>query len=185
MLQNKFYFLLIFSITLLGCNRKIYFTPSVKKQLISYNQPLDQVQFYITKRVSFKNETVTIDSLGNKNFSTKIIKLKKNTPGIFVESRDSLLFMQFEQGKANNLIFGVSGKQKPNEHYRILGYNWSKFAGFIKYENIPYKIEIFDAFASLKIQAKLLKRLEKKEVQKRTIKGLKVGERDLDSVLIK
>lgn len=185
MLHNKLYFLLIFSITLFGCNRKIYFTPSVKKQLVTYNQPLDQVQFYITKRVSLKNETVTIDSLGNKKFNTKIIQLKKNTPGICVESRDSLLFMQFEHGMANNLVFGVSGKQKPNEQYRILGYNWSKFAGFIKYENIPYKIEIFDAFASLKIQAKLLKRLEKKEVQKRIIKGLKVGERNIDSVFIK
>jgi hypothetical protein len=185
MSHNRYIFLLLFALTLFGCNRKIYFTPSIKKQLITYNQPLEQVQFYVSKKISFKNETLTIDSLGNKNFSTKIIKLKKNTPGICIDSRDSLLFMQFEKGKANNLIFGVSGKSKPNEHYRILAYNWSKYAGVIKYEDLPYKIDIFDAFASLKIQANLLKRLEKKEVQKRTLKGLKVGEFAIDSAINK
>ena len=180
MFNNKL-FLLFIIITLFGCNRKIYFTPSIKKQLITYNQPLDQVQFFISKRISFKNTTQSIDSVGNKNFTTRIIKLRKNTPGICLESKDSLLFMQFEKGKSNNLIFGVSGKSKPNEHYRILAYNWTKFSGVIKYDNIPYDINIFDALASLKIKAKLLKRLEKKEILRRTIKGLKVGEKQLDT----
>jgi len=180
MLQIKI-FLLFILCTLIGCNKKIYFTPSIKKQLINYNQPLDQVQFFITKKVTLKNLSESIDSLGNKTYSTKIIKLKKNTPGICIDSRDSLLFMQFEEGKANNLIFGVSGKAKPNEHYKILAYNWTKYSGFIEYENIPYSIGIFDAFSSLKVKAKLLKRLEKKEIQKRIMKGIKVGEIKLDS----
>jgi hypothetical protein len=176
MFKNSFYLILI-TLILFGCNRKIYFTPSIKKQLITYNQPLNEVQFFITKRITFKNVTQTTDSLGIKNFSTRIIKLKKNTPGVCIESKDSLLFMQFEQGKANNVLFGVSAKAKPNEHYRILAYNWSKFYGVINYENIPYDINIFDALASLKIKAKLLKRLEKKEILRRTMSGLKVGEK--------
>jgi len=184
MFKCSIYFLL-FTFFLSGCNRKIYFTPSVKKQLATYNQPLEDVQFYITKKISFKNVTETIDSLGNKNFSTRIIKLKKNTPGICVESRDSLLFMQFEKGKANNLIFGVSAKPKPNDHYRILAYNWSKYYGLIKYENIPYDLFILDAFASLKIRANLIKKLEKKEILRRTMKGLKVGEILPDTANIK
>ena len=150
-------FILFILCTLIGCNKKIYFTPSIKKQLINYNQPLDQVQFFITKKVSLKNLSESIDS------------------------RDSLLFMQFEEGKANNLIFGVSGKAKPNEHYKILAYNWTKYSGVIEYENMPYSISIFDAFSSLKIKAKLLKRLEKKEIQKRIMKGIKVAEIKLDS----
>jgi len=184
MFKNIFYLLLII-ITLLGCNKKIYFTPSVKQQLITYNQPLDKIQFFISKRISFKNVTQTTDSLGNKNFSTRIIKLRKNTPGICIEGRDSLLFMQFEKGKANNLIFGVTAKPKPNDHYRILGYNWSKYYGLIKYENIPYDIFILDAYASLKIKAKLIKRLQRKEILKRTMKGLKLGEVLPDTASIK
>jgi len=60
----------------------------------------------------------------------------------------------------------------------------TKYFGVIKYDNIPYDINIFDAFASLKIKSKLLKRLAKKEILKRTIKGLKVGEIQLDTATI-
>ena len=163
-------------LALMGCNSKLYFTPSVKKQLLTYNQPLNQVQFFIDKRVTLKNQTVLIDSIGNKTYNTKIIRLKRNTPGICISAKDSLLIIQFEKGEQRNLIFGVKDKPKSYDHYKILAFNWTQLNGVIKYDDLPYNISIKDAFASLKIKSSLLRRLERKEVNKRTIKGLTLVE---------
>lgn len=164
-------------LSLFGCSPKMYFTPSVKNQLETYNQPLNQVQFFIDKRITLKNQTLTIDSIGNKTYSTKIIRIKRNTPGLCVSEKDSVLVMQFEQGNTNNLLFGVKSNPKPNDHYKILAFNWSKMNGVIKYEDLSYNISIRDAFATLKIKSSLLKRLEKKEVNRRTIKGFTIEEK--------
>jgi hypothetical protein len=173
---RKSILLSLLTLLLLGCNSKIYFTPSIKKQLLIYNQPLNEVQFFIDKKISLKNQTVTIDSNGNKTYYTKIIHIKRNTPGLCINVKDSLLIMQFEQGESNNLIFGVKENPKPMDHYKILAYNWTPLNGVVKYEDLPYNISIKDAFASLKIKSILLSRLEKKEVNKRTIKGLTLEE---------
>ena len=161
---------------LMGCNSKLYFTPSVKKQLLTYNQPLNHVQFFIDKRITLKNQTILIDSIGNKTYNTKIIRLRRNTPGICISAKDSLLIIQFEKGEQRNLIFGVKDKPKSYDHYKILAYNWTQVNGVIKYDDLPYNISIKDAFASLKIKSSLLRRLERKEVNKRTIKGLTLEE---------
>lgn len=174
----KSIFLLFVMLSLMGCNAKIYFTPGVKKQLLIYNQPLDQVQFYIDKKISLKNQTQIVDSIGNITYYTKIIRLRRNTPGLCINAKDSLMIMQFEKGITNNLIFGVKNNPKPGDHYKIMAYHWTKLNGVIKYEDLPYNISIKDAFASLKIKSSLLKRLERKEVKERFVEGLTLDEQN-------
>lgn len=175
-MRIKYAIFLLIMLSLIGCNSKLYFTPGVKKQLLTYNQPLTQVQFFIDKKIILKNQTVLIDSIGNKTYNTKIIRIRRNTPGICISAKDSLLIIQFEKGNQRNLIFGVKDKPKSYDHYKILAYNWTQLNGVIKYDELPYNISIKDAFASLKIKSSLLRRLERKEVNKRTIRGLTLEE---------
>lgn len=177
-MHKKSIILLFVMLSLVGCNSKIYFTPGVKKQLLIYNQPIDQVQFYIDKKISLKNQTQKVDSIGNITYYTKIIRLRRNTPGLCINTKDSLMIMQFEKGTTNNLIFGVKDKPKATDHYKIMAYHWTKLNGVIKYEDLPYNISIKDAFASLKIKSALLKRLERKEVNVRFVEGLTLDQQN-------
>jgi hypothetical protein len=159
-------------LSLMSCNSKLYFTPGVKKQLLTYNQPLNQVQFFIDKKIILKNQTVSIDSIGNKTYNTKIIRIRRNTPGICISTKDSIMMMQFEKENTSSLLFGVKDKPRSSDHYKILAYNWTQLNGVLRYDDLPYNISIKDAFASLKIKSSLLRRLERREVNKRTIKGI-------------
>jgi hypothetical protein len=166
--------LFIIFISLQACSHKLYLTPAVKAQLVTYNQPLEQVQLYIDRNINFTNTTETIDSLGNKKFSKRIIKLRRNTPGICVFQKDTLMVVQFESGEANKFYFGINAQSKPFDHYRILALKWTNQAGIINYEEKPYQFSIINSLASLKLPASLLKKLEKREIKKRTINGLSV-----------
>jgi hypothetical protein len=159
-----------------GCNNKIYFTQSVRNQLQKYNQPLNKVQFYIDRKITLTREVQRFDSAGNKFLNRNIIKLKTNTPGVCSIIQDSLLCINFENGKLNFIMFGINNKSKPLDPYRILAKSWSKDYGIIKYEDNQYHMPISESYAGIMINPIILKRLEKRDTKKRTIKGLKIDE---------
>ena len=51
---------------------------------------------------------------------------------------------------------------------------WLKNYGIIDYEESQYYIPVSNAFASIKIDPTIIKRIERSETKKRTLEGLKV-----------
>jgi hypothetical protein len=169
-------FLLIIFVYFTSCNSKIYFTPDVKSQLAKYNHPLEQVQFYIDRRITLTNEKLLLDSLGNKLFTRKVIKFRQNTPGIYLSSKDTLIAIKFEKDSTNQLTFGTNSKPIPTDHYRITALKWLSEFGYINYDKTTYLLLMDDSYASLKIRSRILKRLEKRDTHKRVVKGIKLAD---------
>jgi hypothetical protein len=170
----RFIYFLIFVVCLASCNSKIYFTPDVRSQLLKFNHPLDKVQFFLDRKITLTNENVFIDTNGNKLYTKKLIKFRQNTPGVYLSSIDTLVAIKFEKDSLNQLIFGTHQKPADNDHYRITAFKWVNDYGYINYGKNTYHILINDSYASLKIRSILLKRLDKRDTQKRTVKGIKI-----------
>lgn len=165
---------LIIAFFLASCSSKIYFTTSVRTQILKYNLPLEKIQFYVDRNIILTKETQTLDSVGNRFFSRNIIKLRRNTPGVCKIAKDSMLYIAFEKNNNNYLIFGINNKKKPTDPYQILAVKWLRYYGIIDYDKSLYHIPVSNAFAGIKIDTRIIKRLEKSETKKRTLEGLRV-----------
>ena len=165
---------LIIAFFLASCSSKIYFTSSVRTQILKYNLPLEKIQFYVDRKIILTKETQTLDSAGNRFFSRNIIKLRRNTPGVCKIVKDSMLYIAFEKSNNNYLIFGINNKKKSVDPYQILAVKWLKNYGIIDYEESQYYIPVSNAFASIKIDPTIIKRIERSETKKRILEGLKV-----------
>ncbi len=158
---------------------KTYFTSDLKHELQSSSIPISKVQFYVDRDVELRRElesgkaTVTSGKVVFENGKyMQIVLLKKNTPGVCTEVLDHSVRISFENGSGKYLEFGQGSISTHEDPYLIFAKAWNSGYGLISYDSLEFHIEPDGGYAGLMIDKSVVNKLE---VEKRTMKGVKVS----------
>jgi len=153
---------------------KTYFSGAIRKRIENSGTDIKQLQYYIDRDVVLSREIVkgeTKVTSGIVRFENgkklNLITLKRNTPGVCLNSDYDKLYISFEVGDDKYLTFGRAKFSTDNNPYKILANSWIGDYGSITYEGKKYFIHS-GADASILIKKS---ELSKMEVSKRTMKG--------------
>jgi hypothetical protein len=166
-------------IVLASCStEKTYFTGDMKSELQSSSIPISKVQFYVDRDVELRRElnsgktTVTSGKVVLENGKyMQIVLLKRNTPGVCIQSLDHSVHICFENGTGKYLEFGQGSSSTHEDPYLIFARSWNSGYGTITYDSLDFHIEPDGGYAGLMINKSVSNKLE---VEKRTMKGMKV-----------
>jgi len=163
-----------------GCSPKVYYTQNLKKQLKDNNIKAADLQFYNDRQLVLRRELssgeVNVDAgtvkVENGRYINEIV-IKKLTPGICVAETPQSLSITFEPGENKKLNFGVDGKSQSHQAkpYQIQADDWIKDFGKVNYDGQVYYITPGGSETRLLISKT---KLEKTQVDKRYVKGVKV-----------
>ena len=172
-MRKIFSTLLVFSLVIFSLNScKVSFTGVLKVNLEKQELELEKIQYYnsktiILKRVVSSKETEVLSGKVTMQNGQMIeeIEIKKNTPGIMVNSSDNQMHIKFEPGnqKGNFLVFELS-----NDKRFVL----RNQKGKVNYHDAIYRSNGESAYAELLIQKKSSRAVT---YNKRKAKGVKVN----------
>lgn len=179
--------ILLLSLIVIGvssCTPTIYFTETTKKQLEEKDVDLSKVQFYNSETIvlarQIKKEDVNVVSgkvrLEEGRYIEEVI-IKANTPGVFKEKNDKVLFISFEDGAGKVIPFMKIEARNSSAPpiYQVASLEWKtnnngKKVGVINYDNNKFSVVAGD-------RARLLiskSTLAKQERNTRVAKGVKI-----------
>lgn len=157
-----------------ACSPKIYFTEDTKIQLEKNNVELGKIQYYNSEPIvlarQIKKEDINVVSgkvkLEQGQYIEEVI-IKKNTPGVFTEKNDQVLFISFEDGAGKVIPFLKIEAQNSSYPpiYQVGSLEWKnsngKKIGIINYDNNKYSI-VSGSASRLLINKSVLYKREKK-----------------------
>lgn len=173
-------FLLVASVSLSACSRKILFNTEVRSRIESNNIPLTKLQYYVDRNVEFKR----VISTGETKVSSgtikvengkqiQIIKLKKNTPGICTTVMPDRMVVTFDEGPNKNLVFVFPRGGTAKSSYILQVNEVDKNGnGKINYDGKVYAVAADGVRARLKVKKSTATKLN---VKKTKMKGRKVS----------
>tara|TARA_B100001093_G_scaffold408404_1_gene397236 strand:- start:662 stop:1180 length:519 start_codon:yes stop_codon:yes gene_type:complete len=172
-MRKIFSFILFLSIIILSFSScKVSFNGSLKVNLEKQELELEKIQYYnsktiILKRVVSSNETEVLSgkvTLQNGQMIEEI-EIKKNTPGIMVNSSLNEMHIKFEPGnqKGNFLVFELSSDKR---------FVLRNQKGKVNYHDAIYRSNGESAYAELLIKKKSSRAVT---YNKRKAKGVKVN----------
>lgn len=200
MIKNLLFFALIF--TTISC--KVTFTQRIRNQAENSKIDLSKIQFYNSDKIilkrSLSSDEVKVASgqitIENGKY-IEVIRILKNTPGKCTVTANNQLQINFEDGSNRTFLFQNDNALSPKGIYELkpddcklvkketLEFTTDKNSMLpiksgekmvnectVTYDNKKYKVEL-NAMPYLKI--KKAKFTRKKQVRRRTAKGVKVN----------
>jgi len=167
--------IVISSLLITSCSSLVYFTQTIRNDLITDKLEVTKVQFYnsdkiILKRNLTKEETQIAKGtivLENGEYFEEII-IPKKTKGVVVRQGTKFLNVAFEVGENKNIRFTIND----DEYYQISADNWKNDYGCIKYDTTKYFIIPASSNSLLMVNKEYISNFEKKS---RKLKGRSVG----------
>lgn len=165
----------IILMTLASCNSTIYFTQEMRNNLIDNRLEIEDVQFYISRKLVLKRN-LTYDEtkiargeikFENGQYIEEII-IPKNTQGVAIDNKKNRIDVAFERGFNRDLKFVLNDENL----YQITALSWDNDYGKIKYDTLVYFMEPGGDKALLKVKKDNIYNFQKK---KRVVKGRTVG----------
>lgn len=157
-----------------SCSKNIYFTQSIRENLMKHHVNVNKVQFYTSKKIILKRDLTYEETkvargtirLENGHY-VELIIIPKNTPGVAEDSARNSLQVAFENGKNRALNFVLNDKKR----YQISAQVWSDGYGKVAYDTLIYFIEPSSDKAVLMVKKDDIYNFQKKV---RTVKGKEV-----------
>lgn len=181
-LRIKVFFsgLLIICLSFVLSSCKVIFTQDIKNQIEEQSIDISDIQFYNSKKIILQRVDTSIIS---KEKSSKIqteenivlekLIIKKNRPAICDSVTFEGLFIRFETGAENYLVFVSEDTTKEKSRYVIGAQYWTGELGMTPYGGQKYYIQPKSVDSYLKIKKKFVKNFL---INKRKVKGLKVSD---------
>ena len=177
---------------------KVVFTESVRTKVELQGIELNKIQYYnsknflLTRTLSKSEASLSSGKIKIKNGEyVEIIKIKSKTPGVCDSIGDNILLIRFESGSNKYLKFKNGNILDPSSSYGITSdeikkekkkiettdkYGEKRIAekefqtNYVNYDNKIYQLE-YESKPELMIKRK---RINNKEIDKRTAKGVKI-----------
>ena len=160
--------LLFVSLLLSGCvaKKSILFSEDLRKKIESYDIDIKAIQFYNSKKIilernlSYEEAKVASGKIRfEKGQYLERILIKKETPGICLETDASSLNISFESGQNRVLTF----VRNPGNYYQLSAEKWEKKYGKIPYDTATYFIYPGGEKAFLSVKKEDIFRFKKHE----------------------
>ena len=135
---------------------------------------LRKIQFYLSEDLVLTRE-IRNGVSEIRNGQVKVIDgreveqvlFRRNTPGVFVFApKTQRMAVSFEGGDEEYLVFGPN--PKAGNRYVLLASDWDRNFGTVTYDGRKWRVSSSDAFASLMIP---LKKLRKQDVNGKVVGG--------------
>lgn len=170
----SFVFLPLFFL-LSSCSNTIYFTQDMRNTLNKSKVPIEEVQFYNSKKIVLKrnlsyDETKVARGeikYENGEYVEEII-IPKNTPGVAVGHGNNFLNIAFENGRNRDFRFSENERSL----YQLIPERIDQKNETVVYDTLVYLLEHGSNRALLKVKKNSNFNFEKK---KRVVKGISVG----------
>lgn len=172
--------IILFSLIIIAtsCGTKVYLTEEQRDNLENKGLSLEDIQYYNSKKIILKR----IMKEGKTSVETGKVKvedgqlvhfiiIKKNTPGIVVETDENILTTKFEKEDMRELVFKVVPCKTKQNVYTITADEWKNREGRLVYDNQEYFIQPGGGDTKLMIRKKSL---SKKKKIKRKVSGVKL-----------
>lgn len=164
----RFLFLCLLFVPLLsGCGPRL--SPLTQRLVEQQNwseNELKRIQFYLSEDLTLTRE---LRSGGSeiRNGQVKVldgreveqILFRKNTPGVFTFSpKERRIAVSFEGSSDDFLVFGPN--PQAGNRYVLLASDWGRNFGTVTYGGKKWRVSSADAYASLMIPLKMLRRAD-------------------------
>ncbi|MEM1325485.1 MAG: hypothetical protein AAGI23_06000 [Bacteroidota bacterium] len=177
-MQKSLFGLLLATFLLGACNPNLTpFTQRLYEENEWSEAELKRIQFYLSedivlRRVSessrsrIENGEIKVVSGGDQ----ERVVIRRGTPGVLAFSpKSNRLAISFEDSDDAYLMFGPN--PKASNRYLVLASEWKKRSGIVTYNGKRYRIDSDDAYATLMVDLKKVRRVNTKS---RTAGGRRV-----------
>lgn len=157
-----------------SCSKRIYFTQSIRENLMKHHVSVQKVQFFNSKKIILKRDLTSEETkvargtirLENGRY-VELIVIPKNTPGVVEDSARNSLKIAFENGKNRALNFVLNEKKR----YQITPQVWTDGYGQVAYDTLIYFMEPSSEKAMLLVKKDDIYNFQKKV---HTVKGKQI-----------
>ena len=181
--------LILLLITFFFSSCKIIFTQELREQVESQKIDIKQIQFYTSRTIILQrvvSSSIVVEDTAKlkqiRQIELERIKIRKNTPGVCIETFDNELEIIFEQKDNSSLKFVLSDTSANKAaRYKIGAVRWEEEVGVVPYNNNTYYLQPRNNFfqprcneAALKVKRRFL---NKWKIKLRRLKGVRVDEK--------
>ena len=160
-----FFALILFSLG--SCKNLEPFTQDLYEREGWTESDLRKIQFYLSQEVTLKRQKVDDDTEikeGEVQMKSgrqiEEVVIPKGTPGVLIEIPSKNLFhISFDTDDNKYLVFGPNINR--GNKYVILAKNWRNRVGQLKYDRKTYTIDSNSALASILVNVKKLRSIQK------------------------
>lgn len=181
--MKRTYYLLAGLVILVGlsaCAPKLTsFTQRMYDEYSWTESELKRIQFYVSDNIVLRrqltggqSEIISGEIKVIDGREVEEIVIRRNTPGVLLFlPRENRFAVSFEaDGDDRYLIFGPN--PKAGNRYALLASEWRRRTGTVSYEGRKFQVDASNAFASLMVD---LKKIRKISINSRTARGRKVS----------
>ncbi len=152
----------------------------ITEKIITQNQwkeeDLKKIQFYTSHEIQLYRQAVQgsttivhgeIKIVNGKE--VEMITIPRRTPGVLTFLNDGRFAVTFEEGETYYLMFGAV--QSKGGRYLLLASDWKEDIGEITYGNEKYFTDVNSSRCLLLVD---MKKINKENINERTVKGVKI-----------
>ena len=174
------FYLGLFTLLIVSCNNKIYFTSDMRGELEKKNVDITKLQYFIDKDVFLSREISSFDAkligksavFENGKYFQNIV-LQRYTKGVCVRVYPKRMDIAFEQGDNKNIIFTIPKLNSVGNTYTFTNEGaFGNSSNLITYDGNQYQLTFKGSAPRLMINGKVI---QKKKSDDRFMKGLKVS----------